>query len=363
MFRIRRIYDDLLPVNRAAVLQVQEILRAQFPALTEKDIDKLPEQLRNPLKYRFRSILYVAENQRGQIQGFALLLHAPDLHFCYLEYISAAEKMTGRGIGGALYERVREEALALGTIGIFFECLPDDPALCRDPEILRRTGPGCDSTSDTAPGRSPAPPTRRRSSRGTTIRPTWSSTISAQGVRSRPRAGAGHRPGHPGAQVRPSLPAGYIDMVVDSFRDDPVRLRPPRYIEAGDRRRRCRARSSPSTGRSPWSSTTSTTSTMSASAATWSRRCASARSCARLERTGLFPPGAGAPFFRKAHPGGARRRFRRLPEDGLRQICQGRNRSTPTSFPIRNAARPPKDLAVRAGYYCIDTFTPLNRNA
>src|SRR5262249_44033026 len=25
--------------------------------------------------------------------------------------------------------------------------------------------------------------------------------------------------------------------------------------------------------------------------------------------------------------------------------------------------RPPRDLAIRAGYYCIDTFTPLNRNA
>jgi acetoin utilization deacetylase AcuC-like enzyme len=32
-------------------------------------------------------------------------------------------------------------------------------------------------------------------------------------------------------------------------------------------------------------------------------------------------------------------------------------------FPIRNATRPPIDLALRAGYYCIDTFTPLNRNA
>jgi len=35
----------------------------------------------------------------------------------------------------------------------------------------------------------------------------------------------------------------------------------------------------------------------------------------------------------------------------------------PYVFPIRNAARPPKELAVRAGYYCIDTFTPLNQNA
>jgi len=35
----------------------------------------------------------------------------------------------------------------------------------------------------------------------------------------------------------------------------------------------------------------------------------------------------------------------------------------PYVFPIRNAARPPRDLAVRAGYYCVDTFTPLNANA
>jgi acetoin utilization deacetylase AcuC-like enzyme len=35
----------------------------------------------------------------------------------------------------------------------------------------------------------------------------------------------------------------------------------------------------------------------------------------------------------------------------------------PYVFPIRNAARPPKQLSLRAGYYCIDTFTPLNQNA
>jgi acetoin utilization deacetylase AcuC-like enzyme len=35
----------------------------------------------------------------------------------------------------------------------------------------------------------------------------------------------------------------------------------------------------------------------------------------------------------------------------------------PYVFPIRNEARPPKDLSVKAGYYCFDTFTPLNQNA
>ena len=35
----------------------------------------------------------------------------------------------------------------------------------------------------------------------------------------------------------------------------------------------------------------------------------------------------------------------------------------PYVFPIRNVTRPPRDLSLRAGYYCIDTFTPLNRSA
>jgi GNAT superfamily N-acetyltransferase len=137
MFRIRRIYDDVLPVNQTAIAAVQEILRSQFPELAARDIAKIPDQLRNPLKYRFRSILYVADDHRGRVRGFALLLHEPQLNFCYLDYISAATLLTGRGIGGALYERLREEALALGATGLFFECLPDDPRLCHDPAILK----------------------------------------------------------------------------------------------------------------------------------------------------------------------------------------------------------------------------------
>jgi acetoin utilization deacetylase AcuC-like enzyme len=35
----------------------------------------------------------------------------------------------------------------------------------------------------------------------------------------------------------------------------------------------------------------------------------------------------------------------------------------PYVFPVRNATRPPTDYSVLAGYYCIDTFTPINKNA
>jgi hypothetical protein len=139
MFRIRPgFFDDISPVNLEAVRQVQEILRAQFPLLRQSDIRKIPELLLNHLKFLLKSILYVAENYKDRIEEFTFISHEPELKFCFLDYIPAAKAVTGRGIGGALYERVGEEALSLKVSGIFFECLPYDPKLCRDPEILKQ---------------------------------------------------------------------------------------------------------------------------------------------------------------------------------------------------------------------------------
>ena len=134
MLRIRKVADATTAPNRAAIEAAQKIMREQFPAMADYDIAKLPDQLANPLKHRFVARLFVAENARDQTLGVALLLHAPDIGFSYLEIISTALGRTGRGIGATLYERVREEARALGT-QLYFESLPDDPALSPNPEI------------------------------------------------------------------------------------------------------------------------------------------------------------------------------------------------------------------------------------
>jgi len=175
VFRIRRIYDDTLPRDREAVVQVQTILRSQFIGLDERDIAKLPLQLANPIKYRFKSILFVAEGQRGDVKGFALLQHAPDVGFCYLDYISVEAKRPGRGVGGALYDRVREEAATLTETGLFFECLPDDSRLCRNEAELPRAGNGCDFTNGTGPTPLSIPPMRPRSDPMTIVPRIWSS--------------------------------------------------------------------------------------------------------------------------------------------------------------------------------------------
>src|SRR4051794_39377448 len=135
MFVIRRIHDDLLSVNQRALAAVQQMLREQFRDLPEQKIADLPRQLRESPTPKFRRVVLVAETARG-VKGFATIMHAPDLRFCYLDFIAAARFETSQGIGGALYERAREEALLLGSIGLFFECLPDDPNEVRDKRWL-----------------------------------------------------------------------------------------------------------------------------------------------------------------------------------------------------------------------------------
>ncbi|MEO8497529.1 MAG: GNAT family N-acetyltransferase, partial [Planctomycetota bacterium] len=124
MFRIRRIYDDALPVNQTALREVRKIFESQFPDAPSSDIASLADRLHNPFKKGFRTILSVAENSRHHVTGFAIVLHEPESGFCYLDFLAAGKNVPGRGIGAALYEFVRDEAVALGAKGVFFECLP-----------------------------------------------------------------------------------------------------------------------------------------------------------------------------------------------------------------------------------------------
>ena len=44
--------------------------------------------------------------------GFALVLHEPEIDFCYLDYLATAKGVTVRGIGAVLYEHIRDECTA-----------------------------------------------------------------------------------------------------------------------------------------------------------------------------------------------------------------------------------------------------------
>ncbi|GBD41598.1 Acetylpolyamine aminohydrolase [bacterium HR39] len=360
MIRIRRIEDDTTPANRQALAEARQILRERFPGMPEEEIAALPERLRNPFLKRFRTIVFVAEDAQGRVQGVAVLLHAPDLDFCFLDALATAPGRAGRGIGTALYERVREEARALGAIGLFLEALPDDPALCPDPRMLEenrrrlafyerfgaRPIVGTKYETPLSPGDT-CPPYLVLDPLGRDRLP------SREEARAIVRAILERKYGD-------RCPPGYIDMVVESFRDDPVRLREPRYprrrepvpvVPRGPLRERIplvvdarhQIHHVPDRG--------------------YVEAPVRIRSIlAGIEPTGLFERVEarhyGERHIRAVHDG----RMVDFLERASREVGEERM-LYPYVFPLRNRARPPRERSVLAGYWCIDTFTPVNLRA
>jgi len=360
MFRIRRIYDLVLPINKEAVEQIQRILRTQFGGVPETEVAKIPDQLRNPFKYRFRSILFVADDSKGQVQGFALLSHEPVLNFCYMDFMSTAEYGTGRGIGGAIYERVRKEVLSFKSVGLFFECLPDDPELCRDPETLKQNAArlrfyeryGARPIANTAyetpvtPG-GDCPPYLIYDNLG------QHTELRLKNTRVIVRAILERKYGD-------VCPREYIDMVIDSFRDDPVLIRAPRYVK--------KDKTVPVSVAVPLDKCIALVVTDQHAIHHVHERgyvespARIASILKELERTDLFwrftPRHFSEQHIRAVHASDFVEYFKKV----CANIKPG-EAVYPYVFPIRNMSRPPKLLPVRAGYYCIDTFTPISSNA
>jgi acetoin utilization deacetylase AcuC-like enzyme len=357
MMLIRRIYDDVNPRDGQAVADVQAILRAQFPEVEEKLVQAIPQELRDPLGARFRTILFVAEGLRGGVRGFALLHHAPDVRFCHLDFIAAARGGTGGGVGGALYARVREEAAALEAVGIFLEALPDDAALCHRPELLRQNAarlrfyerfgayPIAGTAYETPVGSGPeCPPLLVYDDLGSG-RP-----LRRAEARRVVRALLERR--------YPDLcPPGYVRRVVASFKDDPVRLRAPRYRRVPEP-----LRVAPETMRIPLVVNEGHAIHHVRERGYVEAPVRIPAILAELDPTGLFERTPARRFgddhILAVHDVGFVRYLRRMGAELAENALV-----YPYVFPIRNAARLPEDFEIRSGYYCIDTFTPLSRAA
>ena len=358
MFRIRRIFDDVIPVNQDAIRQVKSILKKRIPAVSEQEITHLGDNLRNPFPLRFRPILFVAENMRHKVLGFAMLLHEPDINFCFLDWIATAKDTLRGGLGSTLYERVRAECVALKVNGLFLECLPDTPGTC-DPDQLKDNiarlrfyerygarpifGTGYEtpvSPEDTCI------PHLLYDDLGTDIPlPRSYAKKVVQAVLER--------------KYKDLCPPDYVAHVVASIRDNPVKLRPFRHVRPHRTRRAVQYGFSEKIVlvlnrdheihhihergyvESP---------------------VRISRILSHLEKSGLFDPLETRPFPDIHIHGAHDADF----IDYLARACEevpADKSLYPYVFPIRNKTRPPKESTVLPGYYCIDTFTPIHRNA
>lgn len=361
MFRIRRIVDDMLPIDRQELAVVQGILRNQFPGVPEAEIRDLPARLRNPLRSHFHYLLFVADDTQARVRGFAILLHDPDLQLAFLNYLASATAITGSGIGGALYQRVRDEARALRAIGLFFECAPDEEAECATPQDFRanvarmrfyeRFGARPLVNNDY---RLPVRPGDRGFPFLMFDDLETGRTPSRDAVRKIVRAILERKYAH-------MCPPEYVDRVVASFRDNPAVLRPPRYLRAQPAA--AAARPTPTVDRQIALVVNDRHEIHHVRERGYVEAPVRVRAITQeLDASGLFHRVA-ARHYPDSHIKAVHDRDF---VDYLRRCCESTSATTsvyPYVFPIRNTARRPKELAIRAGYYCIDTFTPLHRNA
>jgi len=358
MFKIRRIYDAIYPRNIRAIEQIEHIFLNQFPGTSTAKFEKIRNSLRDPVKNMQKIVIFVIEDFHETVQGFAVLSTLTGLDFGYLDYIASKAGERG-GLGSSLYKRVREEAVEIGLKGILFECLPDGPELCGEESLIEQNRarlrfyenfgafPIVGTKYETPVGpKDTCPPFMMYDDLG--------SGAPLRKIPARKAIRAILR-----IKYKDVCDDAYIKMVADSFRDDPVRVREPRYLSkkaSGARRitkpdhqivlvvnRKHEIHHVRERGyvESPVRVKTILD---------------------ELNRTGLFhefaPKEQGMKVLSQIHDRGYL--------SYIRKACAavGSGKSVyPYVFPIRNTSRPPKELEIRAGYYCIDTFTPLNVNA
>jgi acetoin utilization deacetylase AcuC-like enzyme len=360
MLRIRKVSNPYLESNSAVMRHVKNILTGQFPHLRESKIEVLDEQLINPIKFRYQSSLFVAENIHETILGFAVMKYMPDLEFCFLDFIATTPGKTSSGLGGALYQRIREETEALGAIGLFFECLPDDPALCRNKDYIEQNKKRLSFYEKF--GARP-------------IVNTLYETVVKPEDDCPPYLlfdGLGLRTTLPRAKTRKIIraileriygdycPEKYIRKVVQSIKDEPVTLRPFRYLkkERPDEFRTYLSEKN----KIFWIINDKHSIHHIHQRGYVEAPVRISQIKAELEKMGVFRTGKAEEFPEKHILNVHDRRYFQYFKKVCANLPPGKS-IYPYVFPIRNVARPPVELSVRAGYYCIDSFTPLNKNA
>ncbi len=358
MISIRRVYSGALARDAEKIRQVQEIFQSNFAAIPAY-ADKIPDMLDKPFSFGYRTILLTSQTADRRVTGFSLILHFPEINASLLDYIAIRPQIKGGGLGSALYEASRDMLQRLGSRGLYLEALPDDPTVVKDPTLLKENRrrlkfyeyygvfPMSGTAYETPIDDSPAPyllfdPLGR------------THPLGRRECRSAVRLILQRKYGHIVSQ-------DYIEMVVRSIKDDPVRFREPRYsrvetvepeVRPDERLQREMALISSSVHRIHHV-----------------RERGYVERPARIEileqvlsETGYFdrvcPESHGGRRLREVHDADF--------VTYLKTVCEKLAPSRPVYpyvFPIRRPERKPKELAVRAGYYCIDTFTPLDQNA
>ena len=358
MIKIRAIHGGAFVLSRDRLEQVQEIFRQTFPEMAGY-ADRIPSLLRDPLRFGYRSALLIAERALARVDGFALLMHFPAVECAFLDFIGVRPGIRGGGIGGALYEAAREYCQKMGAKALYIEVQPDLQELTPDPRELKESrkrirfyesygARAIDGTAYSTPvGEPPTVALLLHDGLGNSEPP------SRRDVRQAIQMILTRRFGH-------VADPEYVRRVVDSFKDDPVRLRPFRYTS---RKGLIGAVQSQRLGKPFVMVTSPKHEAHHVQERGYFERPVRVEAIRQaLDETGLFtsakPRSHGAKPVLAVHDAD----FVHYLQTICSKLKVGRP-LYPDTFPVRRPDRRPKEVPVQAGYYCIDTGTPLYRNA
>ena len=353
ILRVDRIESGGTPEDRRRLAAACDVLRSAFPAYADR-IDALPRYLGAVHEREFSIHILTLEGARLRPRAVAVVHYHADRGYAWLDLLAAASGERRGGYGGALYQALREHLRELGARGLFMDVPPDDPGSVRDPSVLpgnrarlrfyERFG-----ARPIAGTHYEVPPPHEHD-----YDPPFlvfdgldqKAPLPLEPVRAMVRAIFVRRYGW-----APHDP--YVDAVVASFTDDPVRLRAPRYQR--------KPKISP--GVRPF--------TVIASDEHLIHHIRERGYVERPARVGAVLSGLeGLPFTRVRPPRADDAVITAVHDpdyvDYLKTVCQGlpeRETVYPYVFPVRRPESKPRELWLRAGYYCIDTFTPLSRSA
>lgn len=358
MIRIRKILDDKSLLNKHAIEQIKEILKEQFELLEESDLDKLSLKLSNPVYYQAKATIFVIEGIKNKVKAFALVLHFSDIDICYLEWISTSVSELGRGLGSILYDAIREECKLLNAKGLFLEVLPDVENLCPYDVSLKQNQARVKFYEKYGARVVLNENFKRKilSEKNELLFLIYDSLdsadcqISLKSMKSVVRTILERK-------YKGQCSPEYIKNVEDSFKDDPVQLREPRYLAKKSISKKVEYEMKPiplfvnrdhqihHIREKGYVEAPSRVGVI--------FKEIEKLKCFKEMQTKNLPEKLLLQVHTKEYIDYLKRVAKAVPEGEVYY---------PEMFPLRNRTRLPKDVLIQSGYYCQDSFTPIHKN-
>lgn len=362
--KIHRIFYSEANFSLYIQNQIRLLLQKQFPRLVQDEIDLIFNLFKNPTRMGFNPMIFVAEDSQNNIIGVVIVLHEYTLNCFYLDYIAVHPTRGGRGIGSALYQRVREEARTFNVVGIFFDAPTDNPDHFPDKKKLQQNRkrlkfyeefgvyPIINDTYSIPVNKKSEPTFLMFDGLGKKTK------LSVEYLQAVVRVILEQRYGN-------VCPVQYVEKIVNSFNMDPIKLRPPQYIKKSEIEAKQNA-SFKDIVVSPENRIKIIMSDVQKAHHVPERGYL--ESPVRI--SAIWNELKKSPLFEKRIPLDFPDEILNTVHDKefldyIRTISQSiapKKYIYPVTFPARNRTRPPKELVDRVGYYCVDNSTPLIHN-